>query len=98
MTTFDEITAKHKRIAERVRRANLIRDKKRLNKEYLMRYYLMNNKYEWTEVCLDDYYYPPSGMIGNKAKVNPDGLITVSVGNIFIGQLISLAKKLNSEL
>lgn len=50
----------------------------------------MDGAYNWKEVSKEDYVNVPPEMINNKACVNYDGLVTISVANLMQDQLESL--------
>lgn len=60
-------------------------------KKQTTRYFLMDGAYEWKEVSREDYINVPPDMINNKACVDRDGLVTISVANIMQCSLEALA-------
>lgn len=70
-----------------------------------MKYFLMDTSYHWVSVDQTTYENPPEwclgrrdnmmgNKIGNKACVNPDGVVSISVSNILQYDLKELIKKL----
>lgn len=55
-----------------------------------MRYFLMNNSYQWVEVSQSAYNNPPDDMINNKASLNSDAFVSLAVANVGLDSLAEL--------
>jgi hypothetical protein len=61
-----------------------------------MKYFVMDTSYGWVSVSAEIYHNVPDDMIGNKAKVDNDGLVEIHVMNIMQDELVGLVDLLKT--
>lgn len=83
---------------EWVERANRLIGELRTKKENRreMKFLMMNRSYQWVFIGRYLYEHPPDNMIANKACVDSDGLVSISVFNIAQCDLDQLVDKLRT--